>query len=137
MSIKRYSELIQISSFKERFEYLILNGRVGEFTFNGHRYLNQKLYRCPEWASIRRRVIIRDNGCDLACDGYEINGSILIHHINPITIEDVLERRPCVFDLENLICTSLNTHNAIHYSDEELLPRGLIERTKYDTCLWR
>lgn len=137
MSIKRYSELIEIPTFEERFRYLMLNGRVGELTFNGHRYLNQKLYQCTEWAAIRRRVIIRDCGCDLACEGYEIMDSVLVHHINPITIGDVVERRPCVFDLENLICTSLETHNAIHYGDEELLPKGLVIRTKNDTCLWR
>lgn len=135
--IKTYSELIRIPTFEGRFEYLMLNGRVGEFTFNGHRYLNQRLYQCPEWASVRRRVILRDNGCDLACEGYEIFGNILVHHINPITIDDIIQRRPCVFDLENLICTSLDTHNAIHYSDKELLPTGLVERTKNDTCLWR
>lgn len=137
MAIKRYSELIQIPTFEERFEYLKLNGIVGDFTFNGHRYLNQRLYRSNEWKPIRRRVIIRDQGCDLAQEGYEIAGQILIHHINPITIDDIVERRPCVFDLENLVCTSLNTHNAIHYSDEEILPKGLIIRTKNDTCLWR
>lgn len=137
MTTRRYSELIEIPTFEERFEYLKLNGKVGEMTFNGHRYLNQKLYQCPEWAGIRRRVIIRDQGLDLACDGYEIMGSVLVHHINPITIGDIVERRPCVFDLENLISTSLDTHNAIHYGDAELLPTGLIVRTKNDTCLWR
>ena len=137
MTTRRYSELIEIPTFEERFEYLKLNGKVGEMTFNGHRYLNQKLYKCPEWAGIRRRVIIRDQGLDLACDGYEIMGSVLVHHINPITIGDIVERRPCVFDLENLISTSLDTHNAIHYGDAELLPTGLIVRTKNDTCLWR
>lgn len=137
MSIKRYSELIQIPTFEERFKYLQLNGTVGEFTFSGHRYLNQRLYRCNEWKAIRRRVIIRDQGCDLACEGHEINGNLLVHHINPITIDDIIERRPCVFDLENLVCTSLDTHNTIHYSDEEFLPKDLIIRTKNDTCLWR
>jgi predicted HNH restriction endonuclease len=134
---KRYSELIELDSFEERFEYLKLNGRVGELTFNGHRYLNQRLYRCAEWNRIRRKVIIRDNGCDLAFEGYEIHGNIIVHHINPITIDDIIEMRPCVFDLENLICTSLNTHNAVHYGDEELLPKGLITRQPNDTCLWR
>jgi hypothetical protein len=135
--IRTYSELIQIPTFEERFEYLKLNGQVGELTFNGHRYLNQKLYRCTEWRSFRRKIIIRDNGCDLACDGYFIVDDILIHHINPITIGDVVERRPCVFDPENVICTSLNTHNAVHYGDKDLLPTGPIVRTKNDTCPWR
>lgn len=137
MSDKRYSELIRLPTFQERFHYLKLNGRVGDLTFNGHRYLNQKLYRCPEWSSIRRRVIIRDAGRDLACEGYEIFGKMLIHHLNPITVADVVERNPCVFDLENLICTSMDTHNAIHYGDGELLSKELVVRTKNDTCLWR
>lgn len=137
MSIKRYSELIQIPTFKGRFEYLKQNGKVGEFTFNGHRYLNQRLYQTPEWRSIRRKVIIRDRGCDLALGGYEIYDRIYIHHINPITIGDILDRKTCVFDLENLVCVSFDTHQAIHYSDEEILPRGLQIRTKDDTCLWR
>lgn len=137
MSIKRYSELIELPTFQERFEYLKLNGRVGDLTFNGHRYLNQMLYRSSEWKSIRRRAIIRDGGCDLAMEGYEIFGNILIHHLNPISIEDVIERRPCIFDLENLICTSMNTHNAIHYGDGELLSKEFVVRTENDTCLWR
>lgn len=137
MSIKKYSELITIPTFVKRFKYLMLRGKVGEFTFNGHRHLNQVLYKCPEWKSIRRAVILRDEGCDLGCDGYEIMGNILVHHINPITVGDIVERKPCVFDLENLICTSLDTHNAIHYGDEDLLPKELIIRTRNDTCPWR
>lgn len=134
---KRYSDLIVIPTFEERFRYLMLNSRVGELTFNGHRYLNQKLYQCDEWKSIRRKVIIRDSGCDLGCKDHEIYGEILVHHITPITIADIIERRPCVFDLENLISTSHATHNAIHYGNEDLLPKELIIRTKNDTCLWR
>lgn len=137
MSTRRYSEVIKIPTFEKRFEYLKLNGQVGEMTFNGHRYLNQKLYQCYEWLSIRRQVIFRDNGCDLAFDGYNIIDKILVHHINPITIGDVVERRPCVFDLENLICTSFETHNAIHYGDKNLLKMEPIIRKKNDTCLWR
>lgn len=137
MSTKRYSELVTLPIFKERFEYLKLNGRVGDLTFNGHRYLNQKLYQCNEWKTVRRKVIIRDAGCDLACEGYEITGKMLIHHINPITIEDVLERRYCVFDLENLVLVSFDTHNAIHYGDSNLLSKELVVRTKNDTCPWR
>lgn len=136
-NIKSYSELIKLPTFKERFRYLMLNGRVSEMTFNGHRYLNQRLYRCPEWASIRRQVIIRDDGNDLGCEGYPIFDSVLVHHINPITIGDILERRDCVFDLENLISTSFNTHNAIHYGSEDLLPQDLVVRTKNDTIPWR
>lgn len=134
---KTYSELITISSFEERFEYLSLSGIVGDITFGGHRYLNQKLYQSPEWKCIKSKVILRDNGCDLAHEDYPIEGHIYIHHINPISIEDILERRSCVFDLENLISTSSITHNAIHYGSEELLPRGPIVRTKNDTCPWR
>lgn len=137
ISYKTYSELSRIETFEDRLKYLMLNGKVSDFTFNGHRYLNQRLYQCPEWKSIRRRVIIRDDGCDLGCDGYKIFGSVLVHHINPITIDDVVERRPCVFDLENLISTSFNTHNAIHYGVEDLILKGLVIRTKNDTCLWR
>ena len=137
MSTKRYSELVTLPTFEKRFEYLKLNGQVGDFTFNGHRYLNQKFYQCNEWKTVRRRVIIRDAGCDLACEGYEITGKMLIHHINPITIEDVLERRYCVFDLENLVLASFDTHNAIHYGDSNLLSKELVVRTKNDTCPWR
>lgn len=136
-SYKTYSELITISSFEERFEYLSLSGIVGDITFGGHRYLNQKLYQSPEWKSIKREVILRDNGCDLAHEDYPIKGHIYIHHINPISIEDILERRSCVFDLENLISASFITHNAIHYGSEELLTRKPIIRTKNDTCPWR
>lgn len=136
-NIKTYSELITLPTFEERFDYLMLNGKVGDLTFNGHRYLNQLLYRCAEWKSVRRRVIIRDKGCDLACEGYDILGNVLVHHINPITIEDISSRKHCVFDLENLISTSLDTHNAIHYGDDSILLKQPITRTKNDTCPWR
>lgn len=134
---RSYSELIKIPSFQERFKYLNLDGFVGETTFGGHRYLNQTLYQTEQWKKTRREVIFRDNGCDLAHEDYPIQKSIYIHHINPITIDDILKERPCVFDLENLICTSFKTHNAIHYGSEDLLPKRLIEREKNDTCLWR
>ena len=137
MSIKSYSELITIPTFQERFKYLMLKGRVGDLTFNGHRYLNQKLYQCQEWKSIRRRAIIRDGACDLACEGYEIFGNILVHHLNPITVADVVDRKSCVFDLENLVCVSMDTHNAIHYGDGNRIQKEPIFRTKNDTCLWR
>lgn len=134
---KTYSELIKLETFEERFLYLSLTGIVGETTFGGHRYLNQILYKTDEWKSTRREVIYRDGGYDLAHEDYLIVGSIYIHHINPITIDDILERRPCVFDLENLISTSFKTHNAIHYGSLDLLPKGPAKRTKNDTCLWR
>lgn len=135
--IRTYSELITIPTFKERYEYLKLGGSVGIATFGFDRYLNQTLYRSPEWKRFRRDVILRDNGCDLACDGYDIYGKILIHHIDPLTKEDVLNRDPKIFDFDNVICTTLNTHNAIHYGDEELLVTEPIVRTQYDTCPWK
>lgn len=137
MSIKTYSELITLPTFEERFNYLKLGGIVGESTFGFDRYLNQNLYKSQEWKSVRNKVIIRDNGCDLACEGYEIYGKVLIHHINPITVEDIINRNPIIFDLENLITTIHNTHNAIHYGDENLLIKGPIERTKNDTIPWK
>lgn len=134
---KTYSDLIKIEKFEDRFDYLSLIGIVGEITFGGHRYLNQMLYQSEKWKSIRREVIFRDNGSDLAHIDYPIIGSIYIHHINPITIDDVLEERPCVFDLNNLICTTFRTHNAIHYGSKDLLPKDPVNRKKGDTCLWR
>ncbi len=136
--IRTYSELIALPTFKERFEYLKLGARVGAATFGYDRYLNQILYNSYEWKErIRRDIIIRDGGCDLAVPGFEIPRRILIHHINPITVEDVKSRDPIVFDPENLICVSHTTHQAIHYGDENLIPTGPIERTKNDTCPWR
>ena len=137
MSIKTYSELITIPTFEERFEYLQLKGSVGKDTFGYDRYLNQVLYRSSEWKRLRNQIIIRDCGCDLACDGYDIYGKVLIHHLNPITVEDVLARSRKVFDPDNLVCVSHNTHNAIHYGDVDLLVTGPIIRTKNDTCPWR
>ena len=137
MSIRTYSELITIQTFEERFEYLQLKGSVGKDTFGYDRYLNQVLYRSPEWKRLRNKIIIRDNGCDLACDGYDVYGKVLIHHLNPITVEDVLARSRKVFDPDNLVCVSHNTHNAIHYGDVDLLVTGPIIRTKNDTCPWR
>ena len=137
MSIRTYSELITIPTFEERFEYLQLKGSVGKDTFGYNRYLNQVLYRSHEWKRLRNQIIIRDGGCDLACDGYDINSKVLIHHLNPITVEDVLARSRKVFDPNNLVCVSHNTHNAIHYGDVDLLVTGPIIRTKNDTCPWR
>ena len=136
--IRTYSELIRLPTFIERFRYLKLNGRVGVETFGYDRYLNQILYRTAEWKRFRNEIIVRDNGCDLGCEGYDIVGQkILVHHINPISVEDVLRRDPKVFDPENAITTILNTHNAIHYSDESLLVTEPIERKPNDTCLWK
>ena len=134
---KQYSELITIPTYEERFKYLQLKGAVGNDTFGYDRYLNQILYNSPEWKRLRNQIIIRDNGRDLGCEGYEIYGRILIHHMNPITVEDIVSRDPIVFDPENLICVSHNTHNAIHYGDENLLIMAPVERTKNDTCPWR
>lgn len=137
MGNKSYLELIQIPTFQERYEYLKIGGRIGEETFGFDRHLNQTLYRSSEWKRFRRQIIIRDKGCDLGCEGYELYDKILIHHINPISINDVLNRVSCIFDPNNVICTSLNTHNAIHYGDSELLVTEPIERTKNDTCPWK
>lgn len=137
MSIKTYSELITIPTFEERFEYLQLKGSVGKDTFGYDRHLNQVLYRSPEWKRLRNQIIIRDCGRDLACEGYDIHSKVLIHHLNPITVEDVLARSRKVFDPDNLVCVSHNTHNAIHYGDVDLLVTGPIIRTKNDTCPWR
>ncbi len=135
--MRRYSDLIRLKTFEERFKYLQIGGTVGQATFGYERYLNQLLYTSEEWRRCRREVIIRDSGCDLACEGFELHGKILIHHMNPITIDDIKERNPMVFDLENLICTSHNTHNAIHYGDVNLLIMAPVERTQNDTCPWR
>ena len=136
-SIKTYSELIMIPTFLERYRYLKIGGRVGEDTFGYDRYLNQTLYRSLEWKRFRRDMILRDSGLDLACDGYEIYEKILVHHIDPITPRDVIRRDPKIFDPENVVCVSLNTHNAIHYGDESLLMLDPIVRTKNDTCPWK
>lgn len=137
MKIKTYSEAMSIPTYLERFRYLQIGGKIGDETFGYDRYLNQTLYRTAEWKRFRREIIVRDNGCDLACEGYEIVGNVLVHHINPITVKDIVRRDPKIFDPDNVICVSLNTHNAIHYGDESLLMLGPIERTKNDTCPWK
>lgn len=135
--ILSYSELITLPTFEERYRYLRKSGIVGEETFGSHRHLNQLLYRSPEWRQVRNQVIIRDNGCDLGMEGYEIRDRVYIHHINPITMDDILNRTPALFDMDNLICVSFNTHQAIHYGDESLLPIiSFTERTPGDTKLW-
>ena len=121
MSIRTYSELIALPTFEERYQYLRLDGRVGKETFGFDRWLNQRFYKDPEWRSIRDDVIIRDNGCDLGIEGRDIRSLIIVHHMNPITQEDILERRSILLDPENLICVTDRTHKAIHYGNEELL----------------
>lgn len=137
MSIRTYSELILLPTFEERFKYLQLNGRVGDDTFGFDRYINQNFYRSAEWKRIRDLIIIRDNGCDLAFEGYEIYGRILIHHMNPITISDIKFSTEYLMNPEYLICVTHNTHNAIHYGDEKQIITGPIVRTKNDTCPWK
>lgn len=134
---RSYSELILLPTFEERFRYLKLNGQVGSETFGSARFLNQSFYQSDRWKRTRRDVIIRDNGCDLAFDGRDIRQRIVIHHINPISIEDVEFDRHCLYDLENLICTTDMTHKAIHYGDEGLLIPDLVERMPNDTCPWK
>lgn len=137
MNIRTYSELITLPSFNERFRYLQLQGTVGEATFGYDRYLNQQFYRSREWKEIANKVYVRDNGCDLGAEGYDIYGEILVHHMNPIIADDIRYRTKYLLDLEFLISTSLKTHNAIHYSNEKILDPVIIERQPYDTCPWR
>lgn len=135
---KSYQELIRLKTFEERFEYLKLKGAVGSRTFGSHRVLNQVLYSSPEWKRFRYQVIIRDNGCDLGMEGYSVDGDrIIIHHINPLSIEDVQNRDRKIFDMDNVICVSHRTHEAIHYGDKNLLPAMPIERRPGDTLCWK
>ena len=136
-NIRTYSEMITLKTYEERFDYLKIGGRVGLETFGYDRYLNQILYNTKQWKKFRQEIIIRDNACDLACEGYEINYRILVHHINPITVEDIINRNPMIFDPENAITTTHRTHNAIHYGDKNLLVLQPMERTPNDTCPWR
>lgn len=138
MTIRTYSELITLPTYEARFDYLKLDGRVGSETFGFDRYLNQKVYqRDHRWKKARDTVIIRDNGCDLGIEGREIYGKIIVHHMNPVTLNDLLEDREWIYDPEFLICTVHNTHNAIHYGDKDLLIKTPIERTPNDTCPWK
>ena len=132
-----YSELIKLPTFKERFEYLKLDGRVGEETFGYDRYLNQAFYHSDEWQSIRNRVILRDEGCDLGMMDHELYGKIYIHHMNPISADDIIHASDYLTNPEYLICCSHNTHNAIHYGDETLLITAPVERTPFDMCPWK
>ncbi len=133
---RRYSELIKIPTFEERFEYLKLDARVGDITFGFDRYLNQALYKSREWRYIRPRVITRDEGRDMGLEGYEIGGRLIVHHMNPITLEDIEEGNLIVFDPEYLITVSHDTHNAITYGNFDLLPKVPITRLPGDTKLW-
>ena len=137
MKIRTYSELIQFQTFKQRFEYLKLGGLVGEETFGFDRYLNQKFYKSKEWLSIRDFVILRDQGCDLGMEDRPIDKRIIIHHMNPITKDDILNQTDFLLDPEYMICTIKNTHDAIHYGDESILYGDPVVRTKNDTCPWR
>ena len=137
MSIKTYSELISLPTFEERFKYLQLKGSVGKETFGFDRYLNQNFYRSAEWKRVRDKVIIRDNGCDLGIEDRLIYGNVLIHHMNPINDKDIYNLTDILLNPEYLICVSHNTHNAIHYGNEELLAKAPIVRTKNDTCPWK
>lgn len=135
-TIKSYQELIRIHDFYDRLEYLQDVKSVGDMTFGGHRYLNQMLYKSYAWKQARRTTILRDRGMDLAHPDFPINGNVYVHHLNPITIEDILKERDCVFDPENLICASMSTHNALHYG-REIERKDYVARKPNDTCLWR
>ena len=135
--IRTYTELSRLPTFDERFQYLKLNGVVGESTFGFDRYLNQLFYQSPEWKELRDFVIVRDNGCDLGLAGYDIHGKIYIHHMNPITRKDIETLSDYLLDPEYLIVTSHNTHNAIHYDNEDLLLLAPTERSRFDTCPWK
>lgn len=133
---KRYFDLSQLYSFDERFEYLKLNGGVGQATFGFDRYINQQFYASQEWQDVRQHVIFRDNGCDLGVNGYEIHSGLLIHHMNPMDSDNIVHQEAWILDPEYLITTTHNTHNAIHYGSRNLLPKVVSERTPQDTKLW-
>lgn len=135
--IRTYTEMMSFDSFDDRFAYLRLNGQVGKDTFGYDRYLNQVFYKSAEWKRLRNEIIIRDNGCDLSHPDYQIVGRVYIHHLNPVNKRDVLERSDLLLNPEYLVCVSYNTHQAIHYGDENLLQPELIVRQPGDTCPWR
>lgn len=134
--IKSYSELLRLRTFEQRYEYLQLGGGVGVATFGFDRYVNQAFYSSSEWRRVRRDVIIRDEGCDLGVPGYEINAMLLVHHINPMSIDDLTENEDWVLNPEYLITTTTKTHNAIHFGDRSLLAKPFVPRTNGDTKLW-
>lgn len=136
-TIRTYRQLILLPTFEERFDYLKLNGIVGNETFGFDRYLNQKFYRSNEWRRIRDEVIVRDKGCDLGLDGYEIKSKIIIHHMNPINVKDINDLSDYLLNTDYLITTSMNTHNAIHYGTRKLIENNLVTRSKNDTCPWK
>ena len=136
MIIRSYSELVKLSTFRERFDYLKLDGVVAHSTFGGSRYLNQALYQSDEWKRVRREVVLRDEGCDLGLSPFLIVGRVLVHHINPLTPEDIRHRSPAVLDPDNLVCVSFDTHNAIHYGDYSLVTKDIVERRPFDTIPW-
>ena len=135
--MRTYSELMKLKTFKERFEYLQLNGVVGEETFGFDRYLNQKFYQSKEWLDIKRQVLIRDEGRDLGIEGREVLGRVIVHHMNPIRKEDIIKRSAILLDPEYLICTCKRTHDAIHYGDDKILKPDFVIRTPNDTCPWK
>lgn len=134
--IKTYSELSRLHTFNERYQYLRLVGIVGESTFGFDRWINQEFYRSRQWKSVRDSVIVRDNGCDLGIPGFEIHRGLLVHHMNPVSLDDIMHGEEWILDPNFLITTSHRTHNAIHYGDESLLPREPITRKSGDTKLW-
>jgi hypothetical protein len=136
MKIRCYSELRQLETLEERFDYLELKGAVGESTFGFDRWVNQRFYRSQEWHLARNYVITRDNGCDLGVPGYEIHTGLMVHHMNPMRLDDIRYGGEDICNPEYLVLVSLNTHNAIHYGDKSLLPRGPVERKSGDTTLW-
>lgn len=136
MTRKTYSELSRFETLEERFRYLALRGRVGESTFGFDRYINQMFYTSNQWRQIRHHVIARDNGCDLGVEGYEIHSRLVIHHMNAMTAVDITHDNEMILDPEFLITTTHQTHNAIHYGDERLLPRPFVPRRRGDTKLW-
>lgn len=136
MRIRTYTELSQLATFQERWNYLSLKGVVGEETFGVERWINQEFYASREWKLARRATIIRDNGCDLGVDDYEIRDNLYVHHMNPMRVEDIVEGNPDIVNPEYLITVAHNTHNAIHYGDERLLPQPFVERSPGDTNLW-
>ena len=138
MIIKTYRELSRLKTFEERYKYLQLKGVVGESTFGFDRIFNQLFYTSGEWRAVRKEIIIRDNGCDLGIEGYDLlEGQVIIHHMNPISIEDIENRSAILLDPNYLITTTLSTHNAIHYGDVTLLSKAPIERTRNDMCPWK
>lgn len=137
MMNRTYTDLIALPTFKERYDYLKLGGTIGEQTFGSKRYLNQKFYHSNEWKKFKQAMIIRDNGCDLGVSGFQINGRIYLHHLNPLTLEEILEHPEAAMDPNNVICTTFDTHNAIHYGELDISKYEPIVRTKNDTCPWK